>query len=785
VSSARPAVRALARGELRRRWRSLVLLGVATGLVIGAVAGSIALAQRTATSLERLRSSTGAEDARVSIFTDDPTVIDRLAALPGVESWWAPSIGVGRIPDSFNYLAVLSGPPPPPGLLDPVLVDGRPADPSRADEAVVSEAFSRVAGVHPGDVITLDMLTAEEVGQFDTGFGDPDGPRVELIVTGTVRLAPGTLDQVPVMATPAFAERYAEDGIAGRNMYLRLEGGSAGYPAFTAGVEQLATELGVPEGAEEFASVQVVDPLEATESVRGAERVLVTALGIFAAACAAAGLVALGQAFARHHAASSQVQRVEAALGLTAGERTAARVLPSLLTAVVGAVVAVAATLLAGLIEPLGPLGLIEPEPGWRPDVAITIVAALVAVAVVLAFAALTARRAGRRRRDATSTVHSGALRSRGILAAGRPTLVAGLWFALFPGRAGRAVPVRSAVISAVVGLAGLVGALTFAASLDRLEASPLRWGWPGDIVVVDATDDIVADVAADPRAEAVGYMESSSVVVDGRRTQSWAITPVTGELAWTVLDGRMPEADDEITLGPRVADELDVAVGDLIEVSAPDGTDHPLRVVGTALMPRVTPTRLGTDVVLTPAAMATVGDTTSFTEAMISVTPGQEDAVAADLADRYELTLVEPPPEVANLAELGALPVVLGSFLALIGALALVHALVLVVRRRGVDLAVLRAMGFTPRQTGGAVLGTAWVTVVAGAAIGLPLGLALARLTWWVAASDAGVAADVSVPWAQVLLVVPAALALASLVAVLPALHASRVRPGQMLRAE
>ena len=784
MSSARPAVRALARGELRRRWRSLVLLGIATGLVIGAVAGSIALAQRTASSLDRLRETTGAEDARVSIFTDDPTVIDRLAALPGVESWWAPSIGVGRIPDSFNYLAVLSGPEPPPGLFDPVLVAGRPADPTRSDEAVIAEGYARAAGVGPGDLIVVDMLTAEEIGQFDTGFGDPDGPHVELAVTGVARVAPGTLDQVPVLATPAFAERYADDGIAGRNMYVRLTDGRGGYDEFAAGVEQLASELGVPEGAEEFAPVEVVDPLEATESVRGAERVLVTALWIFAAACAAAGLVALGQAFARHHAASSQVQRVEAALGLTSGERTAARVLPSLLTALVAACVAVTATLLAGLVEPLGPLGLVEPEPGWRPDPLVTVAAALLAVGVVLAFAGLTARRAGRRRRD-PAVVHSGALRSRGVLAAGRPTLVAGLWFALFPGRAGRAVPVRSAVISAVVGLAGLVGALTFAASLDRLESAPVRWGWPGDIVVVDATADIVADVAADPRADAVGFMASSSVALDGRRTQGWGLTPVKGELDWTVLDGRMPDADDEVALGPRLADELDVGIGDLVEASAVDGTGHPLRVVGLALMPRVTPTRLGTDAVLTPAALAAVGDTASFTEAMVSVVPGQEDAVAADRSERYELTLVEPPPEVANLVDLGALPVVLGSFLALIGALALVHALVLVVRRRGVDLAVLRAMGFTPRQTGGAVLGTAWVTVIAGAAIGLPLGIAIARLTWWVAASDAGVAADVSVPWWQVLLVVPAALALASLVAVVPARRAARVRPGPMLRAE
>src|SRR5699024_3129385 len=100
-------------------------------------------------------------------------------------------------------------------------------------------------------------------------------------------------------------------------------------------------------------------------------------------------------------------------------------------------------------------------------------------------------------------------------------------------------------------------------------------------------------------------------------------------------------------------------------------------------------------------------------------------------------------------------------------------------------DLAVLRAIGCTPHQTGAAVLGTASATVLTAAVVGVPLGLALARLTWWVAASDAGVGADVAVPWWAVAAVVPAALVLANGIALLPARRAARVRPGPVLRAE
>jgi putative ABC transport system permease protein len=786
VSSAAPAVRAIARHELRRRWRALVLLGLAAGLVVGTVAATAAVTVRTATALDRLRTTTAAEDARVQVFTPDPTVAEEVATRPAVEASWAPTPMVGRVPGSFNYVAILSGPEPPPELFRPVVLEGRRADPRAADEVMVGEAYAEAFGIGVGDVITLDLLTAEEFRQFDVGFGDPDGAHVELTVTGIIRLPPGSLDQNPVIAGSAFNERHGPESGVGRSVFVRLADGRAGLPAFRAEVADLASAVPVVEGGEEIAVVQVSDPAEAASSVEGARRVLVTALAVFGVVATLAGLLALAQAFARHHAGSAPAQRVEAALGLTGRERAAARTMPALVSAGSAALVAVVVTLAAGAIEPLGPLRSLEPTPGWRPDPTAAVAAALCAVTVVVLLASVTARRAGRRA-VTTPPAATSSVRSRGVALARRPAVMAGLWFALLPGRAGRAVPVRTAVVSAVAGVAGLVAALTFTSSLDRLEATPTRWGWPGEVVVVDATPAISAELADDPRTAAVTLMSSSTAIdLEDQPFAAWSLDPVEGELAWTVTDGRLPAADDEVALGPRVAEQLDVRVGDTVTGAGPSGAGRALRVVGSVIMPRLSPTQLGSDVVVTPAVLAELGTTAAFSEAMVRVQPGVDVVAYRDeLAERFEIGVREPPPEVANLAELGALPSLLGAFLALLGALALAHALVVVVRRRAVDLAVLRAMGFTPRQAGAAVVGTGLVTALVGTVVGVPTGLALARLAWWVAASDAGVASDLSVPWAVVALVVPSALVLAAVVALLPARRATRVRPGPLLRAE
>jgi putative ABC transport system permease protein len=114
-----------------------------------------------------------------------------------------------------------------------------------------------------------------------------------------------------------------------------------------------------------------------------------------------------------------------------------------------------------------------------------------------------------------------------------------------------------------------------------------------------------------------------------------------------------------------------------------------------------------------------------------------------------------------------------------------LAHSLLLTTRRRRGDLAVLRVLGMTPRQVAASVGVMAGTLTVIGLVLGPILGIAIGRVVWAEVAANIGVAGDLAVPWWLFLVVVPGALLLTVLVAVLPARRAARLSPSRVLRAE
>jgi hypothetical protein len=207
------------------------------------------------------------------------------------------------------------------------------------------------------------------------------------------------------------------------------------------------------------------------------------------------------------------------------------------------------------------------------------------------------------------------------------------------------------------------------------------------------------------------------------------------------------------------------------------------LRVVGIGIGPSLVGEPLGSSILLTPEGLRAIGRSAPFTESMVRATPGAADSLLADLAADYEVMARTPPAEVANLRELGNLPEALGGFLAAIGVAAIVHALAGTVRRRWRDLAVLRALGFSPAQTGWAVATMGVVTVGIGLVVGVPLGLALARLVWWVVTNGSGVRTDVAVPVEAVIVVAVVAPVVALLAATVPVRRATKISPAALLR--
>jgi ABC-type lipoprotein release transport system permease subunit len=136
-------------------------------------------------------------------------------------------------------------------------------------------------------------------------------------------------------------------------------------------------------------------------------------------------------------------------------------------------------------------------------------------------------------------------------------------------------------------------------------------------------------------------------------------------------------------------------------------------------------------------------------------------------------------------IADVQALPLLLAAFLALLAVGAVGHALASTVRRRRHDVAVLRALGLTRRQTRATVAWQATTLALVGLVFGVPLGLALGRTIWRIVAEQTPMLYVAPFAVVAVVLVPPAAVALFNALAAWPGHLAARFRPADSLRTE
>ena len=129
---------------------------------------------------------------------------------------------------------------------------------------------------------------------------------------------------------------------------------------------------------------------------------------------------------------------------------------------------------------------------------------------------------------------------------------------------------------------------------------------------------------------------------------------------------------------------------------------------------------------------------------------------------------------EIEQLRQLDRLPVLLAAFLVVVALLAVGHLIVQAVKRRARDLAVLRTLGCTPRQTKRIVAWQATMLTVIGAVVGAPVGLLVGRLVWRRVADAYGIADDAAWPWTAIALVLVGTPLLAMAIAWWPARRAA-----------
>ncbi|WP_051466132.1 FtsX-like permease family protein [Pseudofrankia saprophytica] len=808
------AVRMIALGQLRRRWPSLVALGLLVGLVGAVVGGAAALTRRTGTAPARLERATAVPDLQITVPAGPGLAARAAAVVPGLQSVWVTAASAARVENrpGVVYLGMLAGHPvgSDVGVYTPVVVKGRNYDPNAA-EAVLDERTARSLGVKVDDVLTLRALTRDDYFNFDTGFGTPHGARFTVRVTGLVRMAGATAQQTPLLLSPAVAGDIATVGITVMIKLVSAPDAVARADTALARAAATAGDEQDPQAAE-FPLLEVQHPATDSDARVGATtRVLLTGLVAFAVVVGVTGLATAAVAFGRHHYARLTEQRIEAVLGVTPAGRAAARVLAAVPAAALAGLVAATGPLLAGRLEPIGPLADLEPHPGYTPNLAVAGITEVAAIGLVLALSGWSAARAGRGRAATGAARAAGPVRaswlSPGPAWAGPAWLWVGTRFALTGHRpsSGR----RPSVITAMISVAALVAAATVAHGIDRLIRDPSRYGWTADLDLLDARPDIVARLKVDPWIAAVSLVARSTVLAGdgcdpadtadegpskGSRAApaarpgpgcvevtAYAVHSATGQQGWTMLSGRTGRGPGEAVVGTHAAHDLGVEVGDVLNLapSPGDGDGARVTVVGIGLGPPVGGERLGDNLLLDPGVLERTQRTAPWWDGLVTAADGVPVAsLVGDLGDEYEVAPRQPPTEVANLGGIGRLPEVLQMVLGGLAAIALVHSVTTSWRRRAGEAGVLRTLGSTPAQTAAAAVTAACVTALGAVGVGIPLGLGVGRLVWWEIASATGVGGDAAFPGGLLLMLPPAALVIGALAALVPAPRNAWLRP-------
>ncbi len=779
------AIGALARAQFRRRWPALLALGVLGGVVGGAAMAAVTAARRTSTAYDRLAAETSIDHARV--LTIPSELGAKVAVLPSVKRSWPADVAIVELEGaSIEYEAIVAGGPRPPDLFQPIVVRGRMFRDDAQDEVVLVEAFAEATERDLGARITAKVITAEEFGRFGVGFGAPDGPNVDLRVVGIIRVPGEYRDVGAVFGSPALERFLTPDITAGTAVFTRLHDGPRGIPALRRELDDLQVRTRTDPSIGDLASFELSPTAEARRDVDNTARVLVAGLVAFLGIALVIGGFILVQAFARHHTAEAEEQSIELQLGIGRPQRVLARSAPACVAAVLAGVIAVVIAVAASPGSPIGNLSQYEPHPGVAINVALLAVGTLVLMALILAIDALTTMRAmvaGR----ASAERSTSSIASRISKFARNLAITIGARFAFEPSRGRSAVPVRSALLGSVMGIAGLIAVSTIGSSIDRLVTEPERWGWRGDALVADIKPADFERFLADERVAALSVSGTANVrLVDGPPVNAYGFRHIKDSVGWTMLEGRMPANALEVVLGPRLARREGVGVGGTMSFAgAAAGSPRTLTVVGIGLG-TLNREFFGDNVALTDDGLALVKQTELFYEGKIKHAAGVEsEDFVEPLRSELAIVIPERPQPVENLHQLGRLPLLLELLLLGLAIAATGNVVAVGARRRRRDFAVLRTLGMTGRSLATIVVVTALATFLVGAVFGVPAGVGIATWTWRAIASATLVATDADVPITLLVALVPIGVILALLLALRPARRAARLQPGHALRAE
>ena len=791
----RTAARRWAAVDLRRRWRSLVVLGLLAGVTAGLAMAALAGARRTDTALARLRSHTDASDAvvfssQVGAFHPDWA---RLAAQPEVATIAVWDLVFGDVDGQPGELLFASDDGTFFGDVNrPVVTEGRMYDPAAPDEVVVSEAIRGEAPVG-----TTFTFRAYDVGQGDATDDRPAGPELTMEVVGVVRTVNGFLfTPEQVFLSPGFLARYRDEALYLENADIRLVNGAADIPALQRDVNELVAP-GTP----------VLDLHTVSRHVDTTIGVEHTALWLLAAVVALAGGLLVSQALVRSAGVVGEDALVLRAVGMTRLDLAWAALQAHAVTVVVAVVTALAGAIGFSRWFPLGLARRIEHDVGTHADWLVLAPGAVLTGLLVAGGTLLVAARASSLRdrtmvRRPSAVV--GAIRRRSPVTVGLGTSMA-----FERGRGRSSVAVGPALAAATVGVLGVVATLTIDHGINDSLSHPERAGVTWDATVLGQYGDhqpdglrpeLLEQVQAGAGAGAVlSVMDRQVIDVAGVGVPTFALRPYAGSpgppVALAVTSGRAPAADDEAAIGPRTAKILEVGLGDTLAVGP---GRHLVRIVGEALFPSDVHAEFDEGLWLTPGQLDTVVPPPASVEQFagaravaVRFPRGTDTGEAIDTLRTalgsavQDVAPAEVPAELTNLRNVRVLPVLLAGFLAVLAIAAVSHVLVTSSRRRRHDFAILRAIGLSRRGIRLVLNSQGTAIGVVGLVVGVPLGIAVGRTGWhWVAER---VPLEDVAPLAVIalLVIVPVTVIVVNALAVWPGHHVGRLQPADVLRAE
>ncbi len=265
--------------------------------------------------------------------------------------------------------------------------------------------------------------------------------------------------------------------------------------------------------------------------------------------------------------------------------------------------------------------------------------------------------------------------------------------------------------------------------------------------------------------------------------------------LAPYIPDGRLFTAPGEVIITRRLAEETGLGVGDtfkyvidgeMIGDMELDGRELSLHVAGI-YVDDTSEARVGNDTVRDQLGIevepthyrikvASGVDPETVRVALLQATNGQ---LSVTVIDDYEgnaksAGYIRPPLYAFTIALLA------------VGALSVLITLLFMVRERRREFAVLKTLGFTPRQVAASVMSGSILLAGIALAIGVPLGILFTRLSLNYIGIEIGMGAPFGTMPSSlgIALIVPLILLVAILGSVVPAHRASSITVGQALRS-